>query len=119
MVLANRFIGDLSYVDMLFVIVLGWIMVALWQRYIDNLTFNYLKLNKESPYHTFIIALVVTIIFLTFVFTFNSLLGDIVENDTGGQPHPPAPPTPIAARGMLEMNYFDDPDSNVKYINLF
>lgn len=89
MPLGTMFIADLSFVEMLFVIVLGWILVALWQRCIDNLTFNSLKLNKDSTYHTFIIALVATIIFLLFVFSFNSILGDIVESDVTGGFSPP------------------------------
>lgn len=95
MVLGDLFITDLSYVDMLFVIVLGWILVQLWQRPIDNFTFNTLQLNKDSVYHTFIIALVATAIFLVFVFNFDSILGNIVENDVSGNPlTPPAPPNP-------------------------
>ncbi|CAH6418151.1 Hypothetical protein HVR_LOCUS26 [uncultured virus] len=95
MPLGTKFVEDMSFVEMLFVIVLGWILVALWQRCIDNLTFNSLGLNKDSTYHTFVIALVATTIFLVFVFTFNSILGDVVESDIAGGFTPPATPGTI------------------------
>lgn len=97
MVLGNLFITDLSYVDMLFVITLGWILVQLWQRPIENFAYNSLGLNKDSVYHTFIVALVATAIFLIFVFNFDAILGNIVENDVTGNnftpPNVPAPPS--------------------------
>lgn len=99
MVLGDLFVRDLSFVDMLLVIVLGWILVDLWKRPIDNFTFGTLGLNKNSTYHTFIIAIVATAIFLTFVFNFDSILGNIVEADIGGGFTPPAPPNPIGEDG--------------------
>jgi len=95
MVLGTKFIRDSSFVELLFVIVLGWILVALWQRWIDNVTFNTFHLNKDSAYQTFIIAVVATTIFTIFVFSFDTVLGDIVESDFAGGFAPPAPPAPI------------------------
>jgi len=86
------FLQDISYLDFLFTIVLGWILVVLWQRTLDNFTFQTLALNDKSVYHTFVIALVATIIFLTFVFTFNDMLNNIVGNDRNSPLEPPAPP---------------------------
>lgn len=119
MVLGNLLITDITYVDLLFVIVLGWILVVLWQRPIDNFTYITLGLNKDSTYHTFVIALIATAIFLAFVFSFDSILGNIVENSTGtGGYNPPAPPVnppnPPAANGPtatttdLTINDFGD-----------
>jgi hypothetical protein len=114
MVLGDLFIRDLSYVDMLFVVTLGWLLVQLWQRPVENLAYNTLGLNKDSTYHTFIVALVATAIFLVFVFNFDSILGNIVENDiTGNNFVPPSPPPPPAVVTTLSINEFgeivDDP----------
>lgn len=115
MVLGNLFLTDLSYVDMLFVITLGWLLVQLWQRPLENFAYNSLGLNKDSTYHTFIVALVATAIFLVFVFNFDAILGNIVQDDvTGNSFNPPAPPAPPALTSTnLTINEFgeivDDP----------
>lgn len=103
MALANTFVQDLNFVEMLFVIILGWILVALWQRTIDNFTFNSLGLNKDSTYHTFIIAIVATTIFLLFVFSFDNIFGNLVESDIAGGFAPPAPPNPITPSSSGEI----------------
>ena len=92
MALGDKFLQEISYIDLLVVIIFGWILVALWQRVIDNFTFNSLGLNKESTYQTFVIALLATTIFLVFVFTFDAVLGNIVES--GGGFTPPIEITP-------------------------
>lgn len=84
MVLANSFISELNFVEVLLAIILGWILVDLWQRCIDNFTFNTLKLNKNSTYHTFVIAAIATTIFLVFTFTFENIFGNLVEQDIEG-----------------------------------
>ena len=94
MSLGAKYVKDLTYIEMLVVIILGWILVALWQRCIDNFTFNSLKLNKDSTYHTFIIALVSTIIFISFVFSFEDVVGNFAESQAAGGFSPPAPPSP-------------------------
>ena len=95
MSLGNSFIRDLSTVEMLFVIVLGWTLVGVWQKCIDNLAYNTLKLNRNSTYHTFIVSLVLTVLFLIFILSFSSITADIVESDTPlNPPEPPKPPQP-------------------------
>lgn len=85
MSLGDSVIQDLTFSELLFVLVIGWMLVTLWQRYIDNLTFNTLKLDEDSAYQTFIIALVATVIFLLFIFSFNNIYGGLVESTiTGG-----------------------------------
>lgn len=82
MPLSERFVTDFSAVELLFIIVLGWTLVALWQRWIDNLTFNTLKLSKDSTYQTFIIAVVVTILYLVFLYSFETIFADInIDSD--------------------------------------
>ncbi len=83
MVLAISFIQDVRFIDFIVIIILGWMLVPFWQRCIDNLTFNTLGLSKDSTFHTFIIALVFTLILLSYIFLFNSVLDDIVQRDVG------------------------------------
>lgn len=92
MALATKFMSDYNFVDYLFAIVMGWLLVALWQRFVDNLTYRTLRLDKDSTFHTFMIALVTTCIFLTFVFLFDSILGNIVESSEPGSLNIPAVP---------------------------
>ena len=110
MSIGNSFIRDLSTVEMMFVIVMGWTLVALWQRTIDNLTFNVMRLNKNSTYHTFVIALVITVLFLIFILSFNSVTADIVESDIPGihPPEPPSPPQPPINIPSELTSIFDD-----------
>jgi len=93
MPIANNFIQNASLLEVLVIIILGWTLVPLWQRFIENLSFNTLGLNRDSTYQTFIIALVATVIFLSFTFTFDTIYGNIIESDIGGI-IPPVPPKP-------------------------
>jgi hypothetical protein len=99
--LSTTFLVDIRFIEALFIIVLGWILVALWQRFIDNLTFNTLGLNENSAYHTFIIALVATIVFVIFILLFPEIQSGFVDSDAGLAPPPisnlvpETPPTPL------------------------
>lgn len=93
MVIGDKLLTDLTFIDVLLVIIVGWVLVALWSRVVDNITFNYLKLNKDSVYHTLLIAIVTTAIFLVFVFSFDNAMGNIVEQEiSGGGIIPPTTP---------------------------
>lgn len=48
-------------------IIIGWIIVALWNRVVDNFTYNNLKMDKNSAWDTFLIAIGITIFFIAFV----------------------------------------------------
>ena len=104
MSLGLSYIKDVNFIEMMFVIVLGWILVALWQRCLDNLSYNTLGLNKDSTYHTFIIALSCTIIFLSFVLSFNTISADLIESDFKDGLTPPKPPGPIYTNSDFVMN---------------
>lgn len=99
--LSSTFLVDVRFIEALFIIVLGWILVALWQRFIDNFTFNTLGLNENSSYHTFIIAIVATIVFVIFILLFPEIQSGFVDSDTGLAPPlisnlvPATPPTPL------------------------
>lgn len=88
MALEGKTIDQISYFEFLIAIVLGWILVALWQRAIDNFTFRTLGLSPESTFHTFLIAALFTAIFLLYVFTFSTGSGDLVETDSLGPIEP-------------------------------
>lgn len=89
MATVNRTVADLKYIEFLFVIVVGWLLVAIWQRCIDNVCYRSLGLNSESTFHTFVVSLTTTAIFLAFVFSFDSILGNLVEAQVSG--NVPAP----------------------------
>ena len=98
----NKLVTDLSVVELLFVIVFGWILVALWQRTVDNFTFNSLGLNKDSTYHTFIIAVVCTSVFLFFSFLFNDITGGINADKTLNPVNPLGPVVPTSSTTHLQ-----------------
>lgn len=95
MTLGEKYVQDLTFIEMVFGIVLGWIIVTLWQRCIDNFSFNYLGLNRSSTYQTGVIALSVTILFITFIFIFESLSGNVIEQSISTDFSPLRPPAPI------------------------
>lgn len=91
MALRNSYLRDVSFLEILFVIVIGWMLVALWQRALDNFTFTTLGLNRESTYHTIVIAMTITLLFVVFVFLFDSIFGGALETGTAEALAPPVP----------------------------
>lgn len=81
MVVAQQFVQDLTAIEFLLVIILAWVLVPLWQRFVDNLTFHTLGLDADSTYQTFIIALVTTVIFFVFIFAFNDITAGIIQTE--------------------------------------
>lgn len=81
MVVAQQFVQDLTAIEFLLVIILAWVLVPLWQRFIDNLSFQTLGLDTDSTYQTFIIALVTTVIFFVFIFAFNDITAGIIQTE--------------------------------------
>ena len=69
-------------------IVLGWILVALWTRAIENFVFGTLYFNENSSWHAFLIAFSVTLIFIGFVWmidTYKIIPGGIEEKIENGE----------------------------------
>lgn len=66
-------ISQLTVIETLTSIVLAWIMIALWQQYIQTLLYNTFGLDKHSSLTTFLMAFVFTIIFLYYVYNFGTL----------------------------------------------
>lgn len=88
---SNKLGADLTFIEILFAIIIGQLLVSVWQNVIENLTFRTLNLNKKSTYHTLIIAVVATLIFLLYLFSSPTLFYAIFEVDTGGNLVPPLP----------------------------
>ena len=68
-------------------LVLGWILVSLWQRVIENFAFGTLGLNRASSLHALVVAAGATVVFLVFTFVATDLDGggrdvsEIIEDD--------------------------------------
>lgn len=81
---ADKIINELTYSEIVFTIIVSWILIALWQRAIDNFTFNYLKLSSKSTFHTTLIAITFTLIFLIYIFSFKTIFLAFNQNELGG-----------------------------------
>jgi len=89
------------FIIIFLLIVFAWITIDLWGRFINNLTFITLKLDPNSTLHTFVIALVVTLI-LWNCFAYLACLGYDLQNQIAG--------------GLLrEENVTDEPDNGFNF----
>lgn len=81
----NQTLGDLSLVEAFFYIVLGWVLIAIWERFFDNFFYRTLPFKRNLPYHNFIIAITSTIIFLVLIGSARSIIQQDFANifDTG------------------------------------
>jgi putative flippase GtrA len=64
------------------IIVFCWVVVDLWYNFIYNYAYNYLQLDPHSPYNSFLIASIITILIIIVL----SYLGDNI---------PLTPPSPL------------------------
>lgn len=55
------------FTTIVFAIVFGWLLVSVWQRVLENFSYETLGLNSRSTIHALIVAIVTTIAFLAFV----------------------------------------------------
>jgi len=108
---ANSYIQNVTFIDIFFVIMFSYLLSPLWGRFVDNLTFNALKLNKDSTYHTFIIALVATVILIVLIFSFDSVTAGLIEQDITGF-IPPSNTTPTTR--SIRQNLTIDNNGNIK-----
>lgn len=92
--LSRKFFSDVSFLEVLFVILIGWMLVALWQRSLDNFTFHTLGLSRDSTLQTTVIAVVMTVAFVAFVFLFDSVFGGLLEPGIENAISPPEPIRP-------------------------
>lgn len=91
MSLGERYLQDVSFIEILFLIIIGWVLVSLAQRCLDNFTFVTLGLRRESTFDTTVIFFTAAFIFITFVFVFNNIYGNLLETGTETALSPPEP----------------------------
>ncbi len=60
-------LNEMLFIWIFFIFIFSWILVELWTRWLDNFTYITLKLDKNSPMHTFVIALVVSAFIITMI----------------------------------------------------
>jgi len=60
-----------SFVTLILAITIGWVLIALWTRFVNNFTFDFLGLNSDSPWHSFIAAIGWTAFFVLVVYIIN------------------------------------------------
>lgn len=105
MAVADQSIAQLSYVEALFGIIIAWVLVALWQRVLENTAYNFFGLNPESAFHAFVVAVAMTIIFLVLIRTVNSFSRDILIGETAGSGPDIAPPgIPVSESNVSSQN---------------
>lgn len=80
--LNSKSIGEISYFEFLVAIIIGYILVTLWQTFLDNLLYGTLKLRKENVLETLIVAMFGTTVFILYIFSFSSTDLDLVASDT-------------------------------------
>lgn len=88
MTLAQTAIGDLSYAEVVIGVVIAWVLVALWQRVVENTAYTSLGLDPKSAFHALLVAIVITIIFFVLISSVNSLAQGYLIGDTTDAPAP-------------------------------
>ena len=76
--LPYRELSELNFLEVLIAIVISWIIIDLWLRVIENFAYRTIGLSEKSTIHTLVVALAVTIIFITFVFSLPSSITDLI-----------------------------------------
>ena len=70
------------FTTILLAIIVGWIIITLFQRVIDNFFYYTLNFNETSTFDSLIIAITMTVFFIAFV-TFIDSAGLVGQSDTG------------------------------------
>lgn len=89
----NKTVINLTFIEFLFALLIGWLLVELWKVVLFNFAFNTLRLDKQSTFQTFVFTLAITIIFLAYIFTTESIIARFANSSSGGG-NPPVPETP-------------------------
>ena len=72
-------------------IILGWIVIDLWGQVIESFMYSYMGYQKNSVTHSIIIAIIVSLILLFYVYYTNS--SPHIQNGTNiNNPHIPEIP---------------------------
>jgi len=89
----SRRIQEFSFVELLIIIVVGWVLVALWQRVVENFAYGTLGLNKDSALHALVVALTATVLFLVYKAYSDEIIGGITTSQIEQSFAPLAPLT--------------------------
>jgi hypothetical protein len=75
--------GNWFTLKILVAVLLGWILIQLWITAIDVFFYVYCGLSNTSAYHTTLVALLFTTIFIMFLFLSGDTSDTIKSNLTG------------------------------------
>ena len=78
--MGGRKLQNILLLEMFLYIIAGWLVIGMWSRFVDNLFYNSLGLDRELPYHNFIVMFVVTSVFLFVV----SFISQLLDEDPAG-----------------------------------
>jgi hypothetical protein len=74
---------EITFITIVLIIVVAWILVVLWTRFIENFAFGTLRLDGNSTWHARIVAIVATVFFFALVWMIDSydfVSGDIIQS---------------------------------------
>ena len=77
----DRKLSQEVFIIIFVAIIIGWIIIALWTRALDNFTYSKLKMNRNSTWDTVLIAIAVTIFFIAIVWVIDTY--DVVQGGLG------------------------------------
>ena len=63
----TKTVSELSILETFVYIILCWLVISIWQRFIENYAYNELGLNRELAYHNFIVAMVFSGVFIVII----------------------------------------------------
>lgn len=78
----GRTIGEISFIELMLAVVIGWMLVDLWVRAIENFAYGTLGMNKKSSYHALIVAATVTAIFVVYLSVSPQLWQEVEDSGT-------------------------------------
>ena len=64
--------GSLLFVVIIVLIVLASMLVPIWTRVLDNVSFNHFQLKEGRVWHTFVYAMIVTGVFIGLVWVIDN-----------------------------------------------
>ena len=67
----------------LMIVVFGWVLVTFWTVFIECLFYTYFGFDKSTLLHTFIVAIILTIVYIVFV-NFSGQAGKDFKNNLVG-----------------------------------
>ena len=80
-----------AFAVIVFAVIIGWILVSVFQRVLENFFFETLGMNSRSTVHALIIAAVMILLFLAFVWMIDTYqiipageAADVLSEATGG-----------------------------------